>query len=72
MGSCFGYITERINMRTRKTSDYSPCMKGSKEEQAAINARREMMKTFESRGQVEHEKSKWARKMEKATGKSFH
>lgn len=59
-------------MRTRKTSDYSPTLPGSSAEQAAINARREMMKTFESRGQVVHEKSKWARKMEKSTGKTFH
>lgn len=59
-------------MRTRKTSDYSPTMKGSKEEQQAIQARREMLKIFESRGQVEHVKSKWARKMEKSTGKTFH
>lgn len=59
-------------MRTRKTSDYSPCPKGGSAEQAAINARREMMKTFAARGPVVHEKSKWARKMEKSTGKSFH
>lgn len=59
-------------MRTRKSSDYSPLLKGSKEEQAAINARREMLNTFASKGEPVIEKNKWARKMEKATGKMFH
>lgn len=59
-------------MRTRKTSDYSPCTPGSKEEQAAINARREMLKAFEGRGPIVHGKSKWARKMETSTGKTFN
>lgn len=52
-------------MRSRKTSDYSPCKAGSKEENQAVNARREMMNLFASRGEVVHsEKSKWARRME--------
>ena len=59
-------------MRTRKTSDYSPCMKGSKEEQAAINARRDMLKVFASQSEPQYSSSKWARKMEKATGKTFN
>lgn len=33
-------------MHTRRTSDYSPTMKGSKAENAAINARKEMMSVF--------------------------
>lgn len=51
-------------MRSRKTSDYSPCKAGSKEENQAVNARREMMNLFASRGKPEYEKSKWARRME--------
>ena len=59
-------------MRTRKTADYSPTMKGSKEEQQAVQARREMLKLFEHKEPIVHPKSRWARRMEKATGKTFH
>ena len=36
-------------MHTRATSDYTPTMPGSKDENAAIVARKEMMKVFASR-----------------------
>lgn len=63
-------------MRTRKTHDYSPLQKGSKTEEQAINARREMMNTFASRGEPVYEKSKWSRRMEMRveklnTGKAY-
>ena len=33
-------------MHTRTTSDYTPTLKGSRDENAAFNARREMMNVF--------------------------
>lgn len=36
-------------MNTRRTSDYSPLRPGSREEKAAIAARREMMRGFAER-----------------------
>lgn len=60
-------------MNTRRTSDYSPTMKGSKAENAAINARREMMNTFASiPAPVIKRRKTWAEKMEASTGKKFH
>lgn len=59
-------------MRTRSTSDYSPTMKGSKEENQAVQARREMLKVFAGQDEPQYSKSKWARKMHKATGKVFN
>lgn len=35
-------------MHTRRTADYSPCRPGSKAENQAYNARREMMNSFAS------------------------
>lgn len=35
-------------MRTRQTSDYSPTMNGSREQNQAINARREMLGWMEA------------------------
>lgn len=63
-------------MRSRKTTDYSPCKAGSREENQAINSRREMMNLFASRGEPVYEKSKWARRMEMRveklnTGKAY-
>lgn len=59
-------------MNTRRTADYSPTMKGSKAENAAINARREMLKVFESRPVPVFKRRKtWAQQMEISTGKKF-
>lgn len=51
-------------MNTRRTADYSPTLKGSKEENQAINARREMIATFASApvAAVSRRKS-WAERM---------
>ena len=56
---------KETNMRTRKTADYSPTKKGSKEENQATNARREMLATFASRQAVPEQPSKWHRRMAK-------
>lgn len=53
-------------MYTRKTSDYSPTMKGSKAEQQAIRARKEMLAVFASiivKPAVR--RLSWAQRMEK-------
>lgn len=51
-------------MHTRRTSDYTPTMPGSKAENQAINARREMLKTFESTPLHKSSKSKtWEQRM---------
>lgn len=52
-------------MRTRLTSDYSPTMKGSREEKQAINARAEMLKIFETAPVVKAKprRSTWKERM---------
>jgi len=59
-------------MNTRLTHDYSPLLPGSKAEQAAINARREMMNVFSSRepSKVARRKSWEERMNQRAEG--FH
>jgi hypothetical protein len=60
-------------MNTRRTADYSPTMKGSKAENAAINARREMMNIFASRpAPVFKRRKTWAEAMTVSTGKTFN
>lgn len=57
-------------MRTRKTHDYSPLLPGSKAEQQAINARREMMNTLASRqSDSTPQRKSWEQRMvERAEG----
>lgn len=57
-------------MHTRRTSDYTPCLPGSKEENQAYNARREMMKTFADRPAIQGPARKtWTQRMtERAAG----
>lgn len=56
-------------MRTRRTHDYSPTKKGSKEEQAAINARREMLNLMTSQPVEQEKPDKWTiRMLKKAKG----
>lgn len=61
-------------MNTRRTHDYSPLLPGSKAEQAAINARREMMNALSNR--VVHEgprRKTWTERMAaKAKGFKVH
>lgn len=55
-------------MHTRHTSDYSPCKSGSSQENAAIVARREMLKTFEGRTVTEGPSRKsWEERMQERT-----
>lgn len=51
-------------MHTRSTSDYSPCKKGSREENMAIVARREMMHILDSRiPKKEKRRKTWRERM---------
>lgn len=52
-------------MHTRATYDYTPTMPGSKDENAAIAARKEMMKVFAGRvGRiVDHSRKAWRERM---------
>ena len=51
-------------MWSRRTSDYSPLKKGSKEETRAINARKEMLATFADRTPgVSKKRKSWDERM---------
>lgn len=59
-------------MHTRATSDYTPTMPGSKDENAAIVARKEMMKVFASREyKPKPTRKTWRERMRQRTSNRF-
>lgn len=53
-------------MHTRRTADYSPCRPGSKAENQAYNARREMMNALAGRAiHASPTRKTWAERMTK-------